>query len=208
MIYFVQDKAANHIKIGFTDAPDAGERLKALQTGSPAGLVLLLSIPGKKTDEADLHKRFADARTHGEWFRPVPELIQFIIVEVFRRGYDEGAEARHNEAEKEDWHDPQFFMSPDNEWAGRLHPNQVGGIYKMHCPVCCCEYVGTIDDFKHHKLSTRSGTHVVSFVGECGHAWSLCLGFHKGNTYATAVYEPSGDPTLRAYEDVRGSHDF
>ncbi len=79
MIYFIQDDSILNIKIGHTAANDAGERLRALQTGSPSGLVLLYSMPGGPDLEKQLHQRFAEARVQGEWFRPVPYLIRFIL---------------------------------------------------------------------------------------------------------------------------------
>jgi len=74
MIYFIQDQTTLLIKIGFTDG-DPLNRLAALQTGNPSGLVLLHTLPGGKTAEADLHARFASARERGEWFRPVPDML-------------------------------------------------------------------------------------------------------------------------------------
>lgn len=78
MIYFIQDTSVLNIKIGYT-AGDPESRRAALQTGSPAGLVLIGFIEGDQSFESYLHKRFVTARVHGEWFRPVPELIQFIV---------------------------------------------------------------------------------------------------------------------------------
>lgn len=78
MIYFIQDQTANLIKIGYTGG-DATDRMSALQTGSPIGLVLLLTIQGERPVETELHRRFASARAHGEWFRPVPELVAFML---------------------------------------------------------------------------------------------------------------------------------
>lgn len=80
MIYFIQDSGTLFIKIGFTDS-DPMDRLKALQTGCPSQLVLLWSCDGDISAEGSLHCRFADARDRGEWFRPVPELLRFIIAE-------------------------------------------------------------------------------------------------------------------------------
>lgn len=79
MIYFIQDEAVGLIKIGYTGAEDADQRLRALQTGCPAGLTLLHTMPGSKEDERALHQRFAAARSQGEWFRPVPALLQFLL---------------------------------------------------------------------------------------------------------------------------------
>jgi len=82
MIYFAQDSASCNIKIGYTGNEDVEQRIRALQTGCPSPLILLGSAEGSKEAEAELHDRFADARLNGEWFRPVPELIQFIISRV------------------------------------------------------------------------------------------------------------------------------
>lgn len=79
MIYFIQaDDPINHIKIGFTDG-DPAIRLRALQTGSSVPLRLLLSHPGTTADEAALHARFAAARLSGEWFRPTPAILAYLL---------------------------------------------------------------------------------------------------------------------------------
>ena len=78
MIYFIQNAANNHIKIGFTDKP-VKRRRSNLQTGNSANLVLLGLTLGEKAKEIELHKRFAEAHIRGDWFRPIPPLIQFII---------------------------------------------------------------------------------------------------------------------------------
>jgi hypothetical protein len=77
MIYFIRDEATQHIKIGFT-AGYGEERLRDLQTGCPGQLVLLLQMDGSRQHETAWHERFAGARERGEWFRPVPELLQAI----------------------------------------------------------------------------------------------------------------------------------
>jgi hypothetical protein len=86
MIYFIQEEATCHIKIGHTDG-DPLDRLRALRTGSPSPLVLLGVLPGGFAEEQSLHRRFATARVQGEWFRPVPELILLLA------GKDEGPRA-------------------------------------------------------------------------------------------------------------------
>lgn len=78
MIYFIQDAAAHLIKIGYTEGDSEG-RLKALQTGNPSGLVLLATVPGDKAEERRLHELFAHARDRGEWFRPVPEVLKYLL---------------------------------------------------------------------------------------------------------------------------------
>lgn len=82
VIYFAQAESVGHIKIGFTEGIDVNDRLQQLQPGCPVKMILLGTIPGGRETEADLHKRFAFAHVHGEWFRPVPELLAFIGTEA------------------------------------------------------------------------------------------------------------------------------
>lgn len=77
MICFVQPVGGGPIKIGHSKV-SVHERLAALQTGSPYLLELLLTIQGGIRHEKDLHRRFAHARSHGEWFHPCPELLAYI----------------------------------------------------------------------------------------------------------------------------------
>lgn len=66
------------IKIGVTI--DINDRLKTLQVGSPDQLELVGAIASPRAHwlEIDLHIRFQEARSHGEWFRPVDELLEII----------------------------------------------------------------------------------------------------------------------------------
>lgn len=77
-VYFIQDSGTLEIKIGHTDR-SASARIRDFQTGNPSLLVELLSIPGDESVEAELKRKFAKWRVRGEWFRPVPELLRFII---------------------------------------------------------------------------------------------------------------------------------
>ncbi len=61
MIYFIQDEGIGHIKIGYTGG-EAGDRVRALQVGSAAGLVVLFTMPGTMAEEKALHERFRAAR--------------------------------------------------------------------------------------------------------------------------------------------------
>ncbi len=78
MIYFVQVGARGSIKIGFTANPKAARRISSLQTANPSRLRLLFCLYGCKKQEAALHERFDYARVRGEWFHPVPELLDHI----------------------------------------------------------------------------------------------------------------------------------
>jgi Meiotically up-regulated gene 113 len=88
-VYFAQDRATGLIKIGHTEG-DVADRLKTLQTGCPGELVLLLVESGNHRDEKVLHARFALLRERGEWFRPGPELIFYLIACARESGYQTG----------------------------------------------------------------------------------------------------------------------
>ena len=47
---------------------------------SPDTLTVLGAVVCEKPDELEreLHARFADHRSHGEWFRPSPELLDYV----------------------------------------------------------------------------------------------------------------------------------
>lgn len=78
MIYFIQDQESLSIKIGYTGGSSEG-RLKALQTGNGSRLVLLGEVPGDEAAERQLHERFRQSRMVGEWFRPTPDVLAYIL---------------------------------------------------------------------------------------------------------------------------------
>ncbi len=96
-IYFLQAEVVGHIKIGVTESKNA-QRLKDLQTGSPLKLHLVGYAQAEKPIKVEhrLHARFQSARLHGEWFRPVPDLLAFIRSysgkRLHERGIDVAAE--------------------------------------------------------------------------------------------------------------------
>lgn len=77
-LYFIQAQVTGLIKIGIALKPR--ERLAALQIGSPDKLVLLGVVrqPGARAVERALHAAMKEHRSHGEWFRPAPALLQYI----------------------------------------------------------------------------------------------------------------------------------
>lgn len=75
-IYFVGAEVTGLIKIGCASDPRA--RLRSLQTGSPDRLTLIATVRGGMDVERDLHRQFADARVHGEWFWQSEALVRFI----------------------------------------------------------------------------------------------------------------------------------
>lgn len=75
-VYFAQDGDGGPIKIGVSGQVE--ERMRSLQRATPRPLRLLATIPGSHRDERDLHKRFAELRIHGEWFKAEAPLLEFI----------------------------------------------------------------------------------------------------------------------------------
>jgi hypothetical protein len=76
-VYFVQAKQGGPIKIGVSS--DVPKRIRAIQTTSPAELLVLRVIPsGGRELERKLHESFAAHRLHGEWFEPAQELLDYI----------------------------------------------------------------------------------------------------------------------------------
>lgn len=75
-VYFVQSVVGGRVKIGIAEDPEV--RLRAMQTGSPFELRILATSEGGRSVESALHKKFAASRSHGEWFEPCDELMEFI----------------------------------------------------------------------------------------------------------------------------------
>jgi hypothetical protein len=78
-VYFIQQRCeceSAPIKIGVAKDPFA--RLASLQTGSPHQLEIVGLIDGDWAVEKEMHRRFADARMEGEWFRPSTALVEFV----------------------------------------------------------------------------------------------------------------------------------
>jgi Deoxyribodipyrimidine photolyase len=77
-VYFIQAGGEGGlIKIGLSNAP--AKRMKSLQSQNDLPLELLGVLPNaERSGEVGVHQMFADAREHGEWFRPVPELLEFL----------------------------------------------------------------------------------------------------------------------------------
>ena len=72
-VYFVQSEDGGPIKIG--RAEDVAHRLLQLQTSRPDKLVLLAAAPATFDEERRIQEAFAQHRVKGEWFSPVPGLL-------------------------------------------------------------------------------------------------------------------------------------
>ena len=82
-VYFIQDD--KQVKIGHSINPRA--RLRDLQVATHKVLRLLATCQGGQQRERLLHKRFAQYRISGEWFKLVPPILKYIdqIKTVHRR---------------------------------------------------------------------------------------------------------------------------
>ncbi len=70
MIYFVQAGQRGPVKIGYVEHPSGMDRrLDSLQIGNCEQLYLVTSLPGGLDREREFHRRFAEGRLRGEWFR-------------------------------------------------------------------------------------------------------------------------------------------
>lgn len=70
-------RALDKVKIGFTSG-SPGERLRALQTGSPVRLQLAGWSEGSQDLERGIHAAFGEYREHGEWFRYQGAVVDFV----------------------------------------------------------------------------------------------------------------------------------
>ena len=93
-VYFVEAIGLDRIKIGFARSSPR-VRLNQLQEGSPLKLRPIGFIPGGRMLEADIHRQFADARTHGEWFNATPELMDYIRVHASTGTYGSHTQTRN-----------------------------------------------------------------------------------------------------------------
>lgn len=72
-IYFIAPVGGGLVKIGISIKPRS--RLTQLRNSSPIPLEMLACAVGSTNDERKLHRIFLGAHVHGEWFRPIPEIL-------------------------------------------------------------------------------------------------------------------------------------
>jgi hypothetical protein len=77
VIYLITARSVGRVKIGRTDqAPHS--RYIWLRAWSPVPLALEAVMEGGLAEEAEMHRRFAEQRRHGEWFEITPEIDELI----------------------------------------------------------------------------------------------------------------------------------
>ena len=70
MVYFIEALGLDLVKIGYTEG--SGKRVASVAQGCPVNCRLLRTIKGGFAVEKLLHRRFAEHRSRGEWFRLTP----------------------------------------------------------------------------------------------------------------------------------------
>lgn len=72
VVYFMSAIGSDVVKIGHSTS--LRSRFDSLKNAGGVQIRLLAIMPGGPEQERVLHKRYAAARTHGEWFRLTPAL--------------------------------------------------------------------------------------------------------------------------------------
>lgn len=118
-VYFIQNKLTKKIKIGLSKDPY--KRMRELQNacGDPLDIILFVNTGGEdKLIEQNLHERFSDSRSIGEWFEPSNEIMSFI--EGYRlclsnKGFnDSNMEFNFNERKSRTVEEPKFAVPIDD----------------------------------------------------------------------------------------------
>lgn len=77
-VYFIQaDAPSGPVKIGYTGRR-VSQRLSEGQTFAPGELTVLVEASGTYSDEAKLHRLFAQHNLRGEWFAYAPEIQELV----------------------------------------------------------------------------------------------------------------------------------
>jgi hypothetical protein len=77
VIYFARAGETGTVKIG--RAKDIARRLRSLQCGHSAPLVLIRQMDGDSKEEAWLHSHFRQQRVRGEWFKFDPSMLTVVV---------------------------------------------------------------------------------------------------------------------------------
>lgn len=76
MIYFAKANLSGLIKIGHSGHIES--RLKDISRQVGEGVELIRFIEGERKKERAIHRILGEFRSHGEWFFPTPEVLEFI----------------------------------------------------------------------------------------------------------------------------------
>jgi hypothetical protein len=83
-------------------------------------------------------------------------------------------------------------MEVDESWASPPS-GALGALFLLKCPVCGFDY-NHFQNASYVHSNDKSGSAWMgrgdlirlTFRAECGHHWSLCLGYHKGQIFVYA----------------------
>jgi hypothetical protein len=89
VVYFAQDSRGGEVHIGLATYRKLDKHLENLQAGNPAQLKLLGIIQARNAAALvrELWATFSDARVRGSWFRPVPDLMDYIQQRAVRTAH-------------------------------------------------------------------------------------------------------------------------
>lgn len=169
MVYFILDREAGAVKVGYSAAPM--KRLAQLQTAIPRKLELLGAVSGDMGTEADFHRRFDKAykKLEGEWYQANDDILDHITEILFG--------TKSVLAQSYPWLKDQYIACPECGCCN-MHPVKVdvnaGG------SITTIDHLGT-----HMSTGLPSGRGVlisIMFHGECCHVTVMHLQFHKGST--------------------------
>jgi len=68
MIYAIQAKGTNYVKIGYAQQQTTKERLQSMQSNCPFVLELIATREGNREEEGQVHIHYHPQRMKGEWF--------------------------------------------------------------------------------------------------------------------------------------------
>ena len=75
-VYYIQEEMDGNIKIGWSDDPI--KRLTQHQTSNSRELRMLVYVKGSQEYEKEIHRKFQNSKTTGEWFKPDKRLLVHI----------------------------------------------------------------------------------------------------------------------------------
>jgi hypothetical protein len=81
VVYFVQDtRGGGEVLMGVARKARLEKHLQTVQLGNPAELKLLGIIPTRNARALvrELRATYSTSHVRGHWFKPVPDLMQFI----------------------------------------------------------------------------------------------------------------------------------
>ena len=86
VVYFLRAFVGHQAMIKVGSTAKLRRRVVELQTASPVRLHVLAAVPGGEPKERELHRLLAPFRSHGEWYRGEPEVMEVVAAAKRRKG--------------------------------------------------------------------------------------------------------------------------